>query len=219
MNHRNDNYSCLNDNQRSCCNWSPCSAMRQGPTGPTGPTGDTGPIGPTGATGPTGLQGDPGPTGLQGDQGPMGPQGDPGPTGATGPAVTASSMSALNTTGATIAVEAAGTPVALPNNHNLGGFIVNATNEVFSAPETGIYLVSYNISLNAAALVSSQVLLNGAVMAGTTVSPTAQVSTLSATVITNLTAGDTLTLQLFNTAGNVVLQGGNGASLTVVRLS
>jgi len=160
-----------------------------------------------------------GPTGLQGDQGPMGPQGDPGPTGATGPVVTASSMSALNTTGATIAVVTAGTPVALPNNHNLGGFTVNAANEEFSAPETGIYLVSYNISLNTAALVSSQVLLNGAVMAGTTISPTDQVSTLSATVITNLTAGDTLTLQLFNTGGNVVLQVGNGASLTVVRLS
>lgn len=70
------------------------NAAEIGPTGPTGPQGDTGPTGPqggtgpTGPTGPTGLQGETGPTGPQGPTGPTGPQGNTGPTGpqgATGP--------------------------------------------------------------------------------------------------------------------------------------
>jgi len=200
-----------------------------GPTGPAGPQGEPGPTGPQGEpgpaggpTGPQGPQGDTGPAGaqgIQGDTGPAGAQGIQGDTGPTGPAVTENSMSALNTIGATIAVETGGAPVPLPSNQHLDGFTADADNEVFTVPETGAYLVSYNISFTEALALSAQVLLNGAALPGTTVSPATAVGTLSATAIANLTAGDTLTLQLFNLTGNAILRGGNGASLITVRLS
>ena len=63
------------------------SVVDVGPTGPTGPKGDTGPQGvqgPKGDTGPQGVQGPKGDTGLQGVQGDMGPQGVQGPKGDTG---------------------------------------------------------------------------------------------------------------------------------------
>ncbi|HHZ5411908.1 TPA: DUF4183 domain-containing protein, partial [Bacillus thuringiensis] len=59
-----------------------------GPTGITGPTGETGPTGitgPTGETGPTGITGATGPTGITGPTGATGPIGITGPTGETGP--------------------------------------------------------------------------------------------------------------------------------------
>ncbi|MED2997234.1 collagen-like protein, partial [Bacillus tropicus] len=52
-----------------------------GPTGMTGPTGDTGPTGVTGPTGDTGPTGVTGPTGDTGPTGMTGPTGDTGPTG------------------------------------------------------------------------------------------------------------------------------------------
>ncbi|MFK4292461.1 collagen-like repeat preface domain-containing protein, partial [Bacillus sp. RC250] len=61
------------------------ASFGRGPTGPTGPqgntgaTGSTGPRGNTGATGPQGVQGNTGATGS------TGPQGAQGNTGATGP--------------------------------------------------------------------------------------------------------------------------------------
>ena len=161
-------------------------------------------------TGPTG------PAGPQGDTGPAGPQGDIGPTG---PSVTANSMSALNTTGGPITVVTGGAPVSLPSNQYLDDFTANGENDEFTVPQTGTYLVSYNISLATALAVSSQVLLNNAALAGSIVAPTAAVSTLNASVIANLTANDTLRLQLFGLAADAALLGGQGARLVAVRLS
>jgi len=210
-------------------------ASLKGPTGPTGPSqGPTGPTGPIGPAGPQGIQGDIGPTGpqgiqgdigpagsqgIQGDIGPQGPQGIQGDIGPTGPATTANSMSALNTSGGTIAIAAAGTPIPLPNEQSLGGFTANPANEVFTVPETGNYMVSYHISLTTAVEFTSRVLDNGNPLPGSTFAPTTAATTFSAVVIANLTAGNTLQLQLLNQATNAILQGGNGASLTVVRLT
>jgi len=128
-------------------------------------------------------------------------------------------MSALNTQGSTITVVLGGTAVPLPDEQSLDGFTVNGTDTVFTVPETGRYLVTYNVATTAALLLSSRVMLNGAELLGTTVAPAASISSFSATRIVSLTAGDTLELQLFNFAGAAVLQGGTGASLNVVRLS
>ena len=128
-------------------------------------------------------------------------------------------MNALNTTGATIAVVVGGTAVPLPNNQVLDSFTVDGTNTVFTVPTTGTYLVTYDVKTTAALLLSSRVLLNGAALSGSTFSPLASVSDFSATVVTPLTAGDTLSLQLFGLLGAAVLQGGNGANLTVIRLA
>ena len=55
-----------------------------GPQGPAGPKGDTGPQGPAGPKGDTGPQGPAGPKGDTGPQGPTGPEGPQGPTGPKG---------------------------------------------------------------------------------------------------------------------------------------
>lgn len=133
--------------------------------------------------------------------------------------MTANSMSALNTNGATIAVVLGGTPVPLPNSQVLDGFTVDAANQVFTVPETGTYLISYEIKTTAALLMSARVLRNGAVLPGSTVTPAVAVNGFSNMQIAVLAAGDTLELQLFGLLGAAVLQGGTGAGLNVVRLA
>lgn len=128
-------------------------------------------------------------------------------------------MSALNTTGQIIAVVLGGTPVPLPSNQNLDGFTVNGANSVFTVPVTGSYLVSYSVSTTAALLLTAEILRNGVVLPGSSVAPAVAVNSFSATVIATLNAGDTLTLQLSGLLGAAVLQGGTGASLTVIRLA
>jgi len=128
-------------------------------------------------------------------------------------------MSALNTTGQTITVILGGTDVPLPSEQHLGGFTANAANTVFTVPDTGTYLVSYRINFTAGLLLTSRIRRNGATLPGSTLSPAASVDSYAATLIAALSAGDTLELQLAGVAGAAVLQGGTGASLTVVRLA
>ena len=194
----------------------------QGPTGPTGPQGLQGDEGPTGPTGPQGLQGIEGPTGPTGPQGLEGIEGPTGPTGPTGPqglAVTENSMSAQNTTGDTISVILDGTVVPLPNNQNLDGFVADGTNSTFTVPTTGTYLLTYNISVTAALLMSSRVLVNGSEIPSTVFAPAVSAANFTATTIVNLTAGDEVELQLFGLVSEAVLQNGAGATLTAVRLA
>ena len=174
-----------------------------GATGPTGPTGATGAAGTAGATGPTG---------------PTGATGATGPTGATGTSVTANSMNATNSTGDTITVILGGTAVPLPDFQVLDGFTTTAQNTTFTVPATGTYMVSYRVSTTAALLLSTRVLRNGTPLGGSTFTPALSVSSFAATTFAALTAGDTLTLQLFGLVGAAVLQSGNGATLTVIRL-
>ena len=192
--------------------------------GPTGPTGATGPTGPTGAAGLTGPTGDTGPTGPTGDTGPAGPTGiaglagATGPTGPTGTSVTSDSMSAANTTSTVIAVVLGGTNVPLPDNQNLNTFTVDGTNTVFTVPATGEYLISYAVATTAALLVSSRITQNGAPIAASVITPTVAASSLESTFIVPLTAGDTLSLQLFGLLGAATLLGGASTYMTLVRV-
>jgi len=128
-------------------------------------------------------------------------------------------MSALNTTGQTITVIAGGTSVPLPDDQTLSGFTVNGTNTVFTVPTTGTYLVTYHIRTTVALLLTSSILRNGTTLAGSSISPIADINSYNMTLITDLAAGDTLQLRLSGLVATVVLQGGTGASLTVVRLA
>lgn len=128
-------------------------------------------------------------------------------------------MNAQNTTGGTIAVVLGGTPVPLADNQSLDGFTADATNTTFTVPEDGTYLVTYRVNTTAGVLLTSHVLRNGTVLPGSAFSPAVSTSDYSATVITPLTAGDTLELELSGLVGAVVLQGGAGATMTVVRLA
>jgi hypothetical protein len=127
-------------------------------------------------------------------------------------------MSTANTTAAVIAVVLGGTDVPLPDNQNLNTFTVDGTDTEFTVPTTGEYLISYGLATTAALLVSSQVLQNGAPITASIVTPTVAADNLSTSFIVPLTAGDTLTLQLFGLLGAATLLGGASTYMTVIRV-
>lgn len=128
-------------------------------------------------------------------------------------------MSAQNTAGDTFLVALGGTTVNLPNNQNLDGFTVNGANTIFTVPSTGTYLVTYQINVTVSLLISTRILRNGTAIPGSVFAPTVSVSAYTATTIVSLTASDQLQLQFFGVVGTAVLQGGAGATLTVIRLA
>ncbi|WP_367569435.1 hypothetical protein [Lacrimispora sp.] len=128
-------------------------------------------------------------------------------------------MNAQNTTGAAILVLLGGTAIPLPNNQNLDGFTVNGANTIFTVPSTGTYLVTYQLNVTLALLMSARVTRNGTAIPGSVFSPAVSVSAYTATTILTLNAGDQLSLQFFGVAGTATLQDGAGATLTVIRLA
>ncbi|WP_163578670.1 collagen-like protein, partial [Gracilibacillus thailandensis] len=174
-----------------------------GPQGPAGPVGPEGPIGPEGPEGP------------QGPEGPVGPE---GPEGPAGPVITETSGFAANTSQSVISVILGGTPVPLPDAQNLNGITANAANTEFTVTETGRYFIQFNVNFTAGLLVGARLLINGTPLESSERNPVLTVSNLNAFVITNLNAGDTVTLELFGLLGLATLQAGQGAALTIVRL-
>ncbi|MED4898191.1 BclA C-terminal domain-containing protein, partial [Brevibacillus porteri] len=165
----------------------------------------------TGATGTTGTTGTTGATGATGET---------GPTGATGTVFTNINAFGANTTGALIAVVLGGTNIPLPNNQVLaGGITVNGANTVFTVPSAGNYLISYSINTTASLLVSSRILINGTPYTPTIIAPALSLSSFNNTVIAPLTAGATITLQLFGLLGTATLLTGAGATLTIIKIS
>ena len=128
-------------------------------------------------------------------------------------------MSALNTSNSSIDVVIGGTPVPLPDNQILTSFTADETNECFTVPQSGTYMISYQAATTTALLMSTQILLNGSPLTGSVVSPSLATTLFTASLFTNLTAGDTLQLELFGLQGTAVLRSGNGAFLEVIRLS
>ncbi|WP_440109898.1 BclA C-terminal domain-containing protein [Paenibacillus sp. QZ-Y1] len=164
-----------------------------------GATGATGVV--TGLTGATGI----GVTGATGSTGATGITGDTGATGATGISVTSNSAFAENTSG-TIVVILGGTLIPLPNNQNIGtGITVNGTNDTFTLTNAGRYYISYKLNLTAALAIQSRILLNGAAIPASVVSPALSISQLQSDFIVTITAGSTIQLQLFGLIATAVL--------------
>ena len=193
-----------------------------GVTGAAGPTGADGAVGATGATGPTGADGAaglPGIVGAVGAAGATGATGLTGPTGATGPAL--SSAFAANTQGSSVLVALGGTPIALPNAQLLSPDItVNAGNTVFTVAAPGTYQISYHVNTTAALLMGTRLVINGTNSVPSTINPALSVSNFENQIKVTLPANSTISLQLFTSiVGTAVLvSGGAGASLTIVRL-
>ncbi|WP_315898121.1 BclA C-terminal domain-containing protein [Bacillus licheniformis] len=126
-------------------------------------------------------------------------------------------MYASNTIGSTILVVLGGSPIPLPNNQSLDGFIANGSNTTFTVPVTGRYYLSYQINTTASLLAGSRLTLNGSPISGSIISP----SSYNNDVIANLQAGDNISLQLFGLVATVILLGGGstGAALSVIRLN
>ena len=202
-----------------------------GPTGTTGPTGAQGPIGPTGATGATGATGSAGAngavgvagiTGAAGAAGATGPTGASGPTGATGPNLTSTAGFAANTQGSSVLVALGGSPIPLPNAQVLSPDITaNTGNTVFTVATAGTYQISYHVNTTVALLMGTRLVINGVNSIPSTINPVVSTSNFENQIKVTLPANSTITLQLFTTiAGTAILvSGGAGASLTIIRLS
>ena len=199
-------------------------AGSQGVTGVSGGPGAPGEMGPTGPTGPTGPEGAAGPAGaagLAGLTGAAGATGPTGPTGATSPGLTAAF--AANTQGSTISVAVGGTPIALPNAQVLPPDITaNAGNTVFTVTQAGTYQISYHVNITLALLMGTRLVINGVNNAASTIAPVVSTASFENQITVNLPANSTISLQMYPAllAGSAVLVGGGaGASLAIVRLS
>ena len=196
-----------------------------GPTGTTGPTGAQGPIGPTGATGAVGPAGAVGPTGATGATGATGPTGAVGATGATGATGSAGANGAgfaANTQGSSVLVALGGSPIPLPNAQVLSPDITaNTGNTVFTVATAGTYQISYHVNTTVALLMGTRLVINGVNSIPSTINPVVSTSNFENQIKVTLPANSTITLQLFTTiAGTAILvSGGAGASLTIIRLS
>lgn len=202
-----------------------------GPTGATGATGATGPTGAVGATGATratgsaganGAVGVAGITGAAGAAGATGPTGASGPTGATGPNLTATAGFAANTQGSSVLVALGGSPIPLPNAQVLSPDITaNTGNTVFTVATAGTYQISYHVNTTVALLMGTRLVINGVNSIPSTINPVVSTSNFENQIKVTLPANSTITLQLFTTiAGTAILvSGGAGASLTIIRLS
>lgn len=202
-----------------------------GPTGATGATGATGPTGAVGATGATGATGSAGAngavgvagiTGAAGAAGATGPTGASGPTGATGSNLTSTAGFAANTQGSSVLVALGGSPIPLPNAQVLSPDITaNTGNTVFTVATAGTYQISYHVNTTVALLMGTRLVINGVNSIPSTINPVVSTSNFENQIKVTLPANSTITLQLFTTiAGTAILvSGGAGASLTIIRLS
>ncbi|WP_245751643.1 BclA C-terminal domain-containing protein [Amphibacillus marinus] len=155
-----------------------------------------------------------------------GPLGNCCPDNEPASSVTIHSMYASNTIGTAITVLLGGaTNITLPSNQSLDGFIANGTNTIFTIPETGRYYLTYQINTTASLGIGagSRLLRNGSTaIPGSIVRPIVSTATFNNDLITNFTAGNTVSLQLFSsillTATLLSTAGSVGAALTIIRI-
>ncbi|PKM52567.1 MAG: hypothetical protein CVV02_00070 [Firmicutes bacterium HGW-Firmicutes-7] len=128
---------------------------------------------------------------------------------------------AASTAGQIIAVVLGGTSISLPDSQNLSSDITpNVANTVFTISPSGRYYISYHVNLSAALAVGTRLLINGSPNTASTLTATLTRSSFSNNVIVTLPANSTITLELFGLIGlATLLNGGAGASLTIIRVA
>lgn len=119
--------------------------------------------------------------------------------------------------GLTLAVVLGGTTVPLSDAQNMSSVTVNG--EAFTVLSAGTYRLAYNVNLTAGLLLGTRLLINGTPNLASTNNPLLTQNHFTAEVVVTLTAGSTVSLQLFGLLGAVTLQTGNGASLTIQQLN
>ncbi len=149
------------------------------------------------------------------------PTGPTGPTGATGPSVTATSAFAANTSGSILPVVLLGILVPLPDSQVLPSDItVNGANTVFTVNTPGRYRLAYNLNTSTALASGTRLLINGTANQASTVAPSLSLSHFSNEIIVDLSAGNTVSLQMYGILGSAtLLPGAAGATLSITRLS
>ena len=91
---------------------------------------------------------------------------------------------------------------------------------------TGRYLISYNVNTSVPSNAGTRLMINGKADPASVIAPSIAVpptvlrSHFSAEIIVDLTAGSTVSLQMFGPLANItLLPGSGGANLSVIRLS
>lgn len=123
-----------------------------------------------------------------------------------------------NTDGSDISIEDEGTNIPLPQSQVLQGISVDDSNAVFTVSVAGHYVVTYSVHLTEAIPISARLIMNGSSFTPSVIGSDHEASTFYNTVIVPLEPGDTLSLQLFDFTGEVMLIAGAGATLTIVKL-
>jgi hypothetical protein len=98
--------------------------------------------------------------------------------------------------------------------------VPNGANTVFTVNTAGRYRISYHVNTTLALLLGARLEINGSPFTPSAITPAANVSSFKNEVIVDLTAGSTVSLELFGLLGVATLLGsGTGASLMIIRLS
>ncbi len=125
-----------------------------------------------------------------------------------------------NTTSPSIAVILGGTDIPLPSNQILpAGITANGANTVFTVATAGKYQINYEIHLTAGIAAGTRIMINGTAYEPSTIQPLLTLSSFNNSVIVNLTAGSTISLQLFGLVSAAILQDGAGANLSIIQLA
>lgn len=104
----------------------------------------------------------------------------------------------------------------LGDYQSLNNFAADGTNENFTVPETGTYLLSYHVEPETATQLTTQILQNGTPLNGSAIAATTPTGNYNMMLLANLTENDTISLQLAGTDAAVTL---TKADLTAVRLA
>ena len=135
------------------------------------------------------------------------------------PLTPTAALSTQNTAGTTLAVIVLGTAVPLANVGYINGFTDNAGLTQFTAQTTGVYRISFKLSVTASLLMSCGVYRNGTAISSLQDGGLVSVSDFSGDSIVTLTAGDTLSLMLYGLLGTAVLSSGTGAYMIAQQIS
>ena len=92
---------------------------------------------------------------------------------------------------------------------------------MFTVAKAGTYQISYHVNTTASLLMGTRLVINGTNSTPSTINPAISTANFENQIKVTLPANSTISLQLFTSiVGTAILiSGGAGASLTIVRLS
>ncbi|HAU35493.1 MAG TPA: hypothetical protein DCW76_14645 [Lysinibacillus sp.] len=112
-----------------------------------------------------------------------------------------------------------GTDIPLPNDQQLNNVNVNGGSNTFTVQQSGTYELEYHVYLTTPLLVSSRIQLNGTQIPNSVVNPVVSTDYLTKKATVNLSAGDTLSLQLYNLLGAAILVPGDATKATSLSIT
>jgi hypothetical protein len=177
---------------------------------------EPGPAGPPGPQGIQGPKGDKGDQGIQGIQGIQGTQGIQGIQGAAGAGLNAYG-SFSNDSGTIVAVILGGT--SIPLSTTTASLNISYTGTTATIASAGVYRMSYCIRTTSTLNMSSRLLVNGAGVTSSAISPPQGSDKFCRATTLSLAAGTTVDVQLYaNPPVAATLLSPGGAELLIEKL-